>query len=139
MPFYGALCEPLLQQFATHRRHASDYFVGRNFGTVQVDWTNHLLSVDVHNHVGETVLTTGWRSWSWDPLTVEELDSVARTVDGHLVPTLVRWGTWVGVVFLLAVIGQRYLWSVLYDGGIKQDGAMRHVRNVANDEKPKRE
>jgi PhoD-like phosphatase len=138
MPFYGKLCEPLLKQFATHRRHASDFFLGRNFGTLQVDWTNHRLSIDVHNHVGDTVLTTGWRPLSWDPLTLEELSRVARTVDGHFIPTLVRWGAWVGVAFLvlIAVIGQRYIWSAY--GGTKSDGR-RHVGTVTNDDKPKRE
>jgi alkaline phosphatase D len=124
MPFYGKLCEPLLTRFGTHRRLESDYFLGRNFGTLDVDWRNRRLSIAVHDHGGETVLTTGWRSFSWDALTQEELNHVARTVDGHLLPTLIRW-TCIGfVLFALAAflwfMVQKYIRSV--NAGTNKNG-----------------
>ena len=120
MPFYGKLCEPLVKHFASHRRNASDYFLGRNFGTLQVDWTNQRLVVAVHDQTGDVVLTTGWRPFAWDPLTADELDRVPRTVNGHLVPTLVRWGILimgvVGFLVLVWIVRGRSGWSVLAGG-----------------------
>ena len=109
MPFYGALCEPILNQFDSNRRNASDYYLHRNFGTIQIDWTKQQWQVDVQSHIGKTVLTTGWRSFQWDLLSGEELKHVARTIDGHWLPIL-KWALPLAVICCLGLIG--VLWRI---------------------------
>ena len=116
MPFFGALCEPLLQRFDSHRRNPSDYYLHRNFGTIQIDWTQQQIQVDVQNHTGTTVLSTGWRSFQWETLNDDELQHVAQTIDGHWWPTL-QWALpLVGVCVLIGLIGilvRIYRWRTL--------------------------
>ena len=108
MPFYGKLCEPLLKQFSSHRRHSFDYYLDRNFGTLVIDWKKKQLQVAVQSDVGKTVLMTGWRSFHWDQLSQSELKDVARTVDGHLLPKL----KWILLAFFVvaAVLTQMFIW-----------------------------
>jgi PhoD-like phosphatase len=46
-PFYGFLCEPILNTFASNRRSPSDFYAGRNFGRIQIDWDVRSLAVNV--------------------------------------------------------------------------------------------
>jgi alkaline phosphatase D len=86
MPFYGAMCQPLLDGFADHRfSSSSNYYIGRNYGSLSVDWSSRKFTVQVHN-VTETVLTTGPRSFGTRPWTDRDLELVAPCMDGHLVP-----------------------------------------------------
>ena len=82
-PFYGVVCEPLLKTFTKHRANASDYYVGRNFGMLQVNWEKEEWTVEVHDENATVVLSSGWRAI--EPLSVD-LDAVPPTMDGHLIP-----------------------------------------------------
>jgi hypothetical protein len=87
MPFYGGMCQPLLDSFADHRfASSSNYYIGRNYGSLSVDWSSRTFTVQVHNVTGATVLTTGPRSFGTRPWTERDLELVAPCMDGHLVP-----------------------------------------------------
>ena len=84
LPLYGGLCEPLLTSFSQHRMAANQYYIGRNFGTVEIDWDKLRVKVNVHNASGSKVLTTGWKTTQRDRLSSAELACVPVVNDGHL-------------------------------------------------------
>jgi alkaline phosphatase D len=87
MPFYGAMCQPLLDGFADHRfASSSNYYIGRNYGSLSVDWSSRTFTVQVHNVTGASVLTTGPRPFGTRRWTQRDLELVAPCMDGHLVP-----------------------------------------------------
>ena len=79
LPLYGGLCEPLLTSFSQHRMAANQYYIGRNFGTVEIDWDKLRVKVNVHNASGSKVLTTGWKTTQRDRLSSAELACVPRS------------------------------------------------------------
>jgi alkaline phosphatase D len=117
---YGYLCRPLLTLFGRHRRATvpPEYYIGRNYGTVTIDWANGTttttaVQVQVHDVVtGATVLTTGWRSSraSARPAMAELSPPpplmVQPCMDGHLLP--VAWS--LAVLAVTLVVAPR-LWK----------------------------
>lgn len=96
---YGPVCEPLLQLFHRHRfrgtststaANGNNFYVGRNYGTLQVDWENETVAVNVHDvSTGSVVLTTGVRSWKRSTTTKPKewnAKDIRSCMDGHLVP-----------------------------------------------------
>ena len=86
--WYGwFLCDGLLSWFHQHR-FGSQYFAGRNFGQLLVNWTSRQVEVSIHDaRSGKAVLSTGHLS-----LDVEEDDTstaakwtAADCMDGHLI------------------------------------------------------
>lgn len=47
-PIYGFLCEPILNTFASNRRSTSDFYAGRNFGRISIDWSARSMAVNVY-------------------------------------------------------------------------------------------
>jgi PhoD-like phosphatase len=96
-PFYGFLCEPILNTFASNRRSPSDYYAGRNFGHISIDWNTRSMVVNVFALSGrgadsaersepEPVLSTGDVIFGNDnelsqPFHASDL---APCMDGHL-------------------------------------------------------
>jgi alkaline phosphatase D len=96
-PIYGFLCEPILKSFDQNRRSPSDFYPGRNFGHLVVDWESRTFHVDVHalrdvdpdrpiDTVSTPVLTT-------DPMSLDDMATAAHQaylsdlspcMDGHL-------------------------------------------------------
>lgn len=88
---YGAICHPLLSTFTAHRSNPNaGYYIGRNYGSLAIDWDAGNVQVKIHDAVtGETVLDT-------QPLEIvgklpramseQELRDVPKCMDGHLVP-----------------------------------------------------
>jgi alkaline phosphatase D len=109
MPFYGAMCEPLLEKFKDHRfENSGNYYIGLNYGTMHIDWTAKTFTVDVRNVSGESVLTTGARPFGTAKWSEQDLEQVAPCMDGHLMP--MAWTTLLGAVVLLAsVVLQRQM------------------------------
>jgi alkaline phosphatase D len=107
---YGKMCVPLLNVFHKHRARKKDYYIGRNFGTVDIDWETETVQVQVHDALtGEAVLSTGPRSFRKTTLdgrksllgtddNVELL--IPRCMDNHLLPLL--WTAFIGLIFALA-------------------------------------
>ena len=59
---YGKMCQPLLDAFGHNRFHAKDnYWIGRNFGSLVIDWEAESFQVHVHDleHNGEIAIRTG--------------------------------------------------------------------------------
>lgn len=70
--------------------NSPSYYIGLNFGVLSIDWEKETLEIVVRSQDGETVLSTGQRTLraphaSW---TEEELRSIHKTMDGHLLPWL---------------------------------------------------
>jgi len=85
LPFYGGLCEPLLKTFHHHRIVPDQYYIGKNFGTIDIDWKQLRVQVNVHDvESGKTVLTTGWKSIHRDRFSPVELKLLPTVMDGHL-------------------------------------------------------
>jgi alkaline phosphatase D len=116
---YGYLCRPLLTLFGRHRRAAvpPEYYIGRNYGTVTIDWANGTtttaVQVQVHDVVtGATVLTTGWRSSRSNAHpAMAELSPlpplmVRPCMDGHLLPV-----AWSLVVLAVTLVVAPRLWK----------------------------
>jgi len=86
-----------LKAFGQNRWKKQSYFVGRNFGTVEIDWSRRTLQANVHDlsRAGDVVLSTGPISLvqqnrqenNETQLDQEDSSSafiVAPTMDGHL-------------------------------------------------------
>jgi alkaline phosphatase D len=104
-PFYGFLCVPLLESFHSHRYQGPDeelnetggpqsapyYYIGYNYGTIDIDWERRRYTVNIHNSSGHTVLSTGYRPLSkpvdfsesgrvsWTPTEVDQIVSCASS------------------------------------------------------------
>lgn len=71
-------------------KHASSYYIGLNYGVLTIDWDQQSLQIDVRRQDGSTVLSTGQRTLktphpSW---TEQDLMSIRKTMDGHVMPWL---------------------------------------------------
>lgn len=87
-PIYGYyLCKPLLETFHAHRfREKDNFYIGKNYGTLEVDWEKDSFQVLVHDETGEVVLSTGSLPFERDVLSEEELNAIQGVNDGHLIP-----------------------------------------------------
>ena len=85
-PFYGAMCQPLLDHYNRNRyADKSNYFIGKNYGQLIIDWDKKSAEVLVKSELGEVLLRTGPRSFHQDVLSEEDIDQVVPCVDGHLI------------------------------------------------------
>lgn len=85
---YGALCKPLLRAFRSHRHSPDEFFVGLNYGVLDVNWNLRQARVQVKNDRGSTVLQI---EQSLDaPIHLPGIQQLPRAWDGHLVPLLQR-------------------------------------------------
>jgi len=83
-PFYGPMCEPLLKHYNRNRHAKADnYYIGRNYGRLNIDWEQQQAELLIQNEEGTTMLRTGARKFEQDALTQEEIDQVVPCVDGH--------------------------------------------------------
>lgn len=92
---YGKMCKPLLDIFHHHRfADVNNYFIGRNFGTMKIDWEAKTMELSLRKETGESVLTTGIRELKSSPPDAwsdEDYRSVIPCMDGHLQP--LAWST----------------------------------------------
>lgn len=96
-PFYGFMCRPLLEHYNRHRHptnnledKTANIYVGKNYGTMLIDWEEQSLQVLVKNEFGSGVLSTGPRPFHRERLTTDELDQIPACVDGHMVEPFVK-------------------------------------------------
>lgn len=103
MPIYGRLCRPLLESFSKHRWSPDAYFIGRNFGTLEIDWDKVAVTVEVNDSAGQQVLSTGTRLIeAQQGLTSEHINRLPAVMDGHLEqPTVVLVAVCVCTIGLL--------------------------------------
>ena len=111
-PFlYGRLCRPLLENFHRHRYRNDTFYIGLNYGVLQVDWQSRVATVNVKNALGKTVLQVK------QPLDISSSSSnlssllppyqdLPPTWDGHLIPWFQRL---VVAILVAAVIARRLL------------------------------
>lgn len=87
---YGAICKPLLETFKAHRSNPHGYYIGRNFGSLSVDWENGNVQVKIHDAIsGEAVLDTQplpLVGKTRDSTSEEDVRRVPTCMDGHLLP-----------------------------------------------------
>lgn len=97
-PVYGRLCQPLLETFHRHRYDSNsnessskpNYYIGRNYGTIELDWQRKRYQVRIHDTAGTVVLSTGQWPFAQSPLTAQDIRTMAAVQDGHLIrPVLV--------------------------------------------------
>lgn len=87
MPFYGVLCKPLLEAFDAHRYQSKDnFYIGKNYGMLQVDWEGKTFEVLVHDDKGSVVLRTGNMAFEQDRMSDDEIEQIEPVIDGHLIP-----------------------------------------------------
>ncbi len=98
---YGQLCRPILENFKEHRWKESSFYVGLNYGVLQVDWQTRVATVQIKSAQGETVLQV---EQSLDIGTIElpRYEDLPHTWNGHLIPWLVRILVTLFVVIIFA-------------------------------------
>lgn len=101
---YGPLCQPLAESFKNHRYEPDAYYIGYNYGVLEVDWGARKATVQIKNAMGGTVLQV---DQSLDTLIqLPAYKELPHTWDGHLIPWLRR----VLVAIILAIgIARRLL------------------------------
>lgn len=103
-PFYGSLCEPMLQHY-NHNRHAKsdNYYIGRNYGRLEIDWDRKQAEMFVRSEEGNTVLRTGSRKFQQDALTQDEVDQVAPCIDGHMIKPFLQISVAIAAVVVVGI------------------------------------
>ena len=90
---YGAICKPLLDTFRAHRSDPEGYYIGRNFGSLSINWEEGNVQVKIHDAMsGEAVLDTGTLPLVGkipNLLGEEDILRVPTCMDGHLLPIAV--------------------------------------------------
>ena len=86
---YGRLCRPLLENFHEHRYRGDTFYIGLNFGVLDVDWTERVATVQIKNAQGETVLQVQ-QSLDQSISKLPSYQGLPHTWDGHLIPWLWR-------------------------------------------------
>jgi PhoD-like phosphatase len=110
---YGGLCRPLLEAFHAHRYTRQAYFIGHNYGTVQIDWRRRFVSIQVHDARGDVVLQVE-QALDGSQVMLPSFDTLPPTMDGHLIPYARRivWtlvvATILSMTMLIVVSRQRY-------------------------------
>lgn len=84
---YGRLCRPILETFHEHRHSPNEFYIGLNFGLLEVDWETRVATMEIKNHRGETVLSIQ------QPLDIANVrlppyEELPHTWNGHLIPLL---------------------------------------------------
>ena len=121
---YGVVCEPLLRTFHQHRYpDINSYYIGKNYGTISIDWVNQNVSVNVHDAITGTIqLSTGPRSFIPSSIAVLSnntttanddemmnttvlLNSILPCMDNHLVPYVNN-----GCILLFIIVAQTYMY-----------------------------
>lgn len=100
---YGPICKPLLQTFHAHRKDKEAFYIGRNFGSLSIDWSARKMKVTIHNATsGAVVLQTDSISIDQTPyFSEEELEQIPTCMDGHLIPLAVAFMA--GFLILIAL------------------------------------
>jgi hypothetical protein len=102
---YGFVCKPLLKSFQLHRSDPEGYYIGLNFGSLQIDWENSFVQVTIHDAIsGEAVLQTGPLSIiGQKPKNIDEvmIEQVPTCMNGHLLP--VALGVVSGMVLIFTI------------------------------------
>jgi alkaline phosphatase D len=98
---YGRLCKPILETFHAHRRDISDYYIGFNYGTLDIDWEERVAKIAVRNMKGEAVLQVH-HALDGIPRSLPDFDDLPHTMDGHLIAYAVRFLWTVAVAVLVA-------------------------------------
>jgi alkaline phosphatase D len=99
---YGRLCQPLLENFHQHRFRNDTFFIGLNYGVLQVDWQTRIATVQVKSAQGETVLQVE------QPLDISNpnlppYQGLPHAWDGHLIPWALR--LLVAIIVAVAIAG----------------------------------
>mmetsp|Transcript_12103 Transcript_12103/g.22651 ORF Transcript_12103/g.22651 Transcript_12103/m.22651 type:complete len:478 (+) Transcript_12103:66-1499(+) len=129
-PFYGSLCEPILNKWSKHRYrngYERNYFTGKNFGSIDIHWdgkdgtttsSSSEMKITIHNNVGKPILGTGSLPlWAYEShFTSEQIANVLGPVDGHMIPLLIR------ILFALLLLGtslflRRNVFAKVLNGG----------------------
>jgi alkaline phosphatase D len=97
---YGRLCQPILSAFHRHRslQEPDAFYIGVNYGVIQIDWEQGNMLVEVKDENGKTVLqVTQPIQASSTPLSFSKVPTLW---DGHLIP----WAQRILVALTVAVV-----------------------------------
>jgi hypothetical protein len=102
---YGQLCRPLLESFSEHRHSPSSYFIGHNYGTIDIDWGKRAVTVQVHDSNGQVALQVE-QLLDGSPPKLPLYRDLPHTMDGHLIPRARRlaWTTALALVVAMTVM-----------------------------------
>ena len=120
---YGIVCEPLLRTFHQHRHiNKNNYYIGQNYGTINIDWIHQKVSINVHDALtGMIQLSTGSRSFGVsqhlhhhhsidtnENTTLLLLNSIIPCMDNHLVPYVYQGCMWIVLLLTTIILLYRY-------------------------------
>jgi alkaline phosphatase D len=100
---YGRMCKPLLENFNSHRHSPHDYFIGTNYGLIDLDWQSRTIHFQIKNSSGSAVLSYK-QSLDESTASLGDYEALPQTWDGHLIPLL--QGSLLGVVVFCVSISK---------------------------------
>jgi hypothetical protein len=142
-PFYGSLCEPILNKWSRHRYrngYERNYVLGKNFGSIDIQWADpdidattatattttttttttaqSEMKISVHDNVGKPVISTGYLPlWAYEShFSQEQIANILGPVDGHMIPLLIRT-LFALFLLVLSLFLRRNVFSKVLNGG----------------------
>lgn len=113
---YGFTCPYILHKFQNHRVGEHFYYTGKNFGSIDFDWENEIVSVSIRNESGHPILTNQMSTINHVPSWVERVEnydnrarfSSHRATEGIAKYIFYTFAIFVGVMCFMALIGTLY-------------------------------
>lgn len=85
---HGRLCRPILEHFTEHRLGPDTFYIGFNYGILQVDWEQRIATVEIKTRDGDTVLSVEQPLEVGENFRLPPFDQIPSTWDGHFQPLL---------------------------------------------------
>lgn len=82
---YGHMCKPLLTHFNKHRHSPDEYYIGLNYGVIDLDWTKRTITFQIKDSFGSPVLSYS-QGLNTDAVNLGVYKDLPQTWDGHLIP-----------------------------------------------------
>ena len=79
------MCKPLLTHFNKHRHSPDEYYIGLNYGIIDLDWTKRTITFQIKDSFGSPVLSYS-QSLHTDAVNLGVYKDIPQTWDGHLIP-----------------------------------------------------
>ena len=77
---YGFTCPYILHKFQNHRVGEHFYYTGKNFGSIDFDWKNEMVTISICNETGHAMLMNQLSTINQVPSWIERLENYDNRV-----------------------------------------------------------
>ena len=77
---YGFTCPYILHKFKDHRSSDHFYYTGKNFGSIDFDWKNEMVTISIRNETGHAMLMNQMSTINQVPSWIERLENYDNRV-----------------------------------------------------------